>query len=194
LTQKIDASTDVVKKAAGNSRISDDEQLYSFFFLEPYLQLLKELNPGTHYNLDTDLDTKEFKRVAVVMPYVKRCMELDVIRPIFGLDVAHMKKIPLENMVLFMPMYLTVISCRTLDNTMLICSFAITSSESSADITFLIDTMKEGIYRQTYLPTFLPTCKPYAYTHMYIHMYIVTYIYIYRLYIYTYIHTFIHSY
>jgi hypothetical protein len=71
------------------------------------------------------------------MPYVKGCLEQDFLRPIFGLDVAHMKLIEMGNGITLKSMFLTMISSRTRDNRMVICGFAITFAECSNDISYL---------------------------------------------------------
>jgi hypothetical protein len=119
----------VVKKVAAASRISTNEHLRSFALLEPFLAELVDLNPGTHYDVDVDVETQEFKGCALVMPYLKGGLENEILRPIFGLDVAHMKLIELEDSITLKPMFLSMISSRTCDNRMMICGFAITFSE-----------------------------------------------------------------
>jgi hypothetical protein len=131
-----------VKKAAATSRITTDEHLRSFVLLEPFLAALADLNPGTFYDVDVDAETQEFKGCALVMPYVKSGLEHDLLRPIFGLDVAHMKLIELEDSITLKPMFLTMISSRTRDNRMVICGFAITFSECSSDISYLYRVMQ----------------------------------------------------
>jgi hypothetical protein len=51
------------------------------------LHYLSHLNPGTHYDVDVDIETQAFKACALV----KGDLENEILRPIFGLDVAHMK-------------------------------------------------------------------------------------------------------
>jgi hypothetical protein len=84
-----------------------------------------------------DVETQEFKGCALVMPYLKGGLENEILRPIFGLDVAHMKLIELEDSITLKPMFLSMISSRTCDNRMMICGFAITFSECSDDLSYL---------------------------------------------------------
>jgi hypothetical protein len=98
----------VVKKVAAASRIGTNEHLRSFALLEPFFVALVDLNPGTHYDVDVDVETQKFKGCALVMPYVKGGLENDFLRPIFGLDVAHMKLIELEDSITLKPMLLSM--------------------------------------------------------------------------------------
>ena len=134
----------MVKKAAALSRIQVEDQLGSFSLLEPFLELYKEQNPGAHYELRRNDITEEFNSLAFVFPYVKNCIEHEYLRRIFGLDVSHMKKISLQGDIIIRPMFLTVVSGRTLDNHMIVCGFAITFAECRDDIDFLNAAMIEA--------------------------------------------------
>jgi hypothetical protein len=151
LANQVEVSIDVIKKACSESRITPEEHFRSFQLLEPFLDEFVHLNPGSAVDVDWDSDTQEFKGFAVVMPYVAKCIELEYSRPIYGLDVAHMKPVKVDNGGVFLkPMYLTIISGRTLDNHMLICGFCVTFSESSEDIRYLYTVMvKAGVNLNT---------------------------------------------
>ena len=115
----------MIKKATVQSRVQADEHVDSFRLIEPYLKAFHNENVGFHYGVRQD-KAGEFQGLAFVMPYLSNALEQSYLRPIFGLDSAHMKEIQLNKNKILKPMHLTAVTGRTLDNRMIPIAVALT--------------------------------------------------------------------
>ena len=142
-TVGISVSEDVFKKSKNSVNLTIQEQLHSFNMIEPLLLATKNKNPGLRYKIVPEADNAPLEAVYVVLPFAKSCVDfcLDVI----GIDSAHMKPLVISTSprTILKKMCVTCIAGRTPAMEMIIFAFSLSFSESSADITILLDLLKE---------------------------------------------------
>ena len=145
-TLGVEISTDVAKKALSGKVLSGQAILSSAAFIEPYLDELKELNPGCEVKLERFPGTDDFHRLLVIPAYTADVVNKGYAYPVIGIDGAHMKDVQIKKRiprVLLEKMHVTVISSRMPGNTTIILAFMLSHSECEADITELLRVMKE---------------------------------------------------
>jgi hypothetical protein len=133
-----------IKKSKVGIGITAEEHLRGFAFLEPFLVCIKRMNPNFTYKIRVTEDGK-FDGLAVVFQYAAECFNQNFLKPVIGLDVAHMKDIIVQKLprTLLQKLFLSLFSARTLHNKMIFLSFALTAHENSVDLAWLHEVMIE---------------------------------------------------
>ena len=134
-------TTDVIKKARQQNKLSKEEHLEGFSLIEPYLKSLKELNPGTEYVVERESDGITFKSFAVILHYTKHI--LDFVMPIFGLDCGAMTPVRLgmnnnNETILLRKSVVCLLTGRLPGNQIVILGFAVGHTESNETIELLL--------------------------------------------------------
>jgi hypothetical protein len=150
----INASVSVIKKAIRTRKFDHNVHEKGFESLLPWLDCMKEENPGLLYRFERYLEGEEgvgpervdrLKRLALVFPHAAK--SFPYLFQVIGIDSAHVKPIIYSlkpTRLLFEGMVLTYVTARTPSNRMIILGVSISPTESSENIQFLLKLLMDA--------------------------------------------------